>query len=87
MNKAFVAKTNLFHFGDFAESINPTWDKRILTNNSPFHKHSENGLFERLGVKCGSLFGKDTQLIAKSFNALHITGEVIKTPYSFVVSI
>ena len=62
------------------------WDRRILTNNGPFHKELEQALCEYLGVEHLSLFANGTLALVTVLRALRITGEVITTPYSFVAT-
>ena len=62
------------------------WDRRILTNNGPFHKELEQALCEYLGVEHLSLFANGTLALVTALRALRITGEVITTPYSFVAT-
>ena len=62
------------------------WDRRIHTNNGPFHKELEQALCEYLGVEHLSLFANGTLALVTALRALRITGEVITTPYSFVAT-
>jgi dTDP-4-amino-4,6-dideoxygalactose transaminase len=62
------------------------WDRRILTNNGPFHEQLEQALCEYLGVDHLSLFANGTLALVTALRALRIKGEVITTPYSFVAT-
>jgi len=62
------------------------WDSRILTNNGPFHQQFERELADYLGVKYLSVFANGTLALVTALQALHISGEVITTPFSFVAT-
>ena len=62
------------------------WDSKWITNNGQFHQQLEKALCEYLGVECLSLFTNGTLPLITALQALHITGEVITTPYSFVAT-
>ena len=57
-----------------------------MTNNGSFHKQLERELAEYLKVPYISLFTNGTLPLLTALQALHITGEVITTPYSFVAT-
>jgi dTDP-4-amino-4,6-dideoxygalactose transaminase len=71
---------------EFIPYLEKIWDSHILTNDGPFHKELEQKLCEYLGVKYISLFSNGTLALVTALQALHITGEVITTPYSFVAT-
>ena len=62
------------------------WDSKWITNNGSFHKKLEAALCEYLKVPYISLFTNGTLPLLTALQALHITGEVITTPYSFVAT-
>lgn len=62
------------------------WDKKILTNNGPFHYELEQKLCEYLGVPYISLFANGTLALLTALQALGISGEVITSPFSFVAT-
>ena len=62
------------------------WDSKWITNNGRFHQQLEKALAEYLGVPYISLFTNGTLPLITALQALHITGEVITTPYSFVAT-
>ncbi len=71
---------------DFIPMLQDIWNRKWLTNNGFYHKKLEKALAEYLGVKYISLFTNGTLPLITALQALHITGEVITTPYSFVAT-
>ncbi len=82
----FVTKPALPPIEEFTELLKQIWDSKILTNNGPFHQQFEQALADYLGVKYISLFSNGTLALITALQALHITGEVITTPFSFVAT-
>ena len=72
--------------GEFSEMLKEIWDSKWITNNGSFHKALEQALCEYLRVPYVSLFTNGTLPLITALQALHITGEVITTPYSFVAT-
>ncbi len=62
------------------------WDRKILTNNGPFHEKLEAELCRYLGVEHLSLFTNGMLALVTMLQAMRISGEVITTPYSFVAT-
>ena len=71
---------------EFHELLKEIWDSKWITNNGQFHQQLEKALCEYLGVEYLSLFTNGTLPLITALQALHITGEVITTPYSFVAT-
>lgn len=71
---------------DFNELLKQIWDSKWITNNGCFHQQLEKALAEYLDVPFISLFTNGTLPLITALQALHITGEVITTPYSFVAT-
>lgn len=71
---------------DFIPMLQDIWNRKWLTNNGFYHKKLEKALAEYLGVKYISLFTNGTLPLITALQALHVTGEVITTPYSFVAT-
>lgn len=71
---------------EFHELLKEIWDSKWITNNGQFHQQLEKALCEYLGVEYLSLFANGTLPLITALQALHITGEVITTPYSFVAT-
>jgi dTDP-4-amino-4,6-dideoxygalactose transaminase len=86
MKRIYVTKPYLPPLEEFIPYLEKIWDSHILTNDGPFHKELEQKLCEYLGVKYISLFSNGTLALVTALQALHITGEVITTPYSFVAT-
>ena len=71
---------------EFHEMLKEIWDSKWITNNGSFHKQLEKALAEYLKVPYVSLFTNGTLPLITALQALHITGVVITTPYSFVAT-
>ena len=71
---------------EFNGLLREIWDSKWITNNGAFHKKLEASLCEYLKVPYISLFTNGTLPLLTALQALHITGEVITTPYSFVAT-
>ena len=71
---------------EFHGLLKQIWDSKWITNNGQFHQQLEKALCEYLGVEYLSLFTNGTLPLITALQALHITGEVITTPYSFVAT-
>src|SRR5664280_3009034 len=86
MKRIYVTKPYLPPLEEFIPYLEKIWDSHILTNDGPFHQELEKALCNYLGVKYISLFSNGTLALITALQALHITGEVITTPYSFVAT-
>jgi dTDP-4-amino-4,6-dideoxygalactose transaminase len=84
--KTFVTQPSLPPLEEFVDSLKKIWVTRQLTNDGPFHREFEEALSAYLGVKYISLFANGTLALVTALQALHITGEVITTPFSFVAT-
>ena len=71
---------------EFYKDLKEIWDSRWITNNGSFHQRFESALCDYLNVPFISLFTNGTLPLLTALQALHITGEVITTPYSFVAT-
>ena len=71
---------------EFGEMLKDIWDSKWITNNGSYHKRLEQALCEYLKVPYVSLFTNGTLPLITALQALHISGEVITTPYSFVAT-
>ena len=71
---------------EFIPYLRQIWDNKWLTNNGPVHQQLEQELADYLGVKYISLFANGTLALMSALQALHIQGEVITTPFSFVAT-
>ena len=66
--------------------IDEIYESKWITNMGQFHKRLEKELAEYLKVPFVSLFTNGTLPLITALQAMHITGEVITTPYSFVAT-
>ena len=85
-NRILVTSPLLPNLDEFHELLKEIWASKWITNNGQFHKQLEKALCEYLGVEFLSLFTNGTLPLITALQALHITGEVITTPYSFVAT-
>ena len=81
-----VTSPLLPNLDEFNSMLKEIWDSKWVTNNGHFHKQLEKALCEYLKVPFISLFTNGTLPLLTALQALHITGEVITTPYSFVAT-
>lgn len=81
-----VTKPFLPPLEEFLPYLEQIWASKQLTNNGPFHQQLENELARYLGVKYISLFANATLGLVTALQALHISGEVVTTPFSFVAT-
>ena len=86
-NKTITVTSPLLpDLNEFGEMLKNIWDSKWITNNGSYHKRLEQALCEYLRVPYVSLFTNGTLPLITALQALHITGEVITTPYSFVAT-
>ena len=71
---------------EFNIYLQDIWQRKWITNNGYYHNKLEEALAEYLKVPYVSLFTNGTLPLITALQALHITGEVITTPYSFVAT-
>lgn len=81
-----VTSPLLPELNEFMEMLKDIWDKKWITNNGIYHQQLEEALAEYLKVPYVSLFTNGTLPLITALQALHIAGEVITTPYSFVAT-
>ncbi|MEZ5646624.1 MAG: DegT/DnrJ/EryC1/StrS family aminotransferase [Burkholderiaceae bacterium] len=82
----FVTQPFLPPLEEFVPYLEAIWQRKVLTNNGPFHQQLEAELASYLGVEHISLFNNGTNALVTALQALDIHGEVITTPYSFVAT-
>jgi dTDP-4-amino-4,6-dideoxygalactose transaminase len=71
---------------DFSVYLEDIWKRKWFTNNGFYHQELEKALCEYLRVPYISLFTNGTIPLITALQALHITGEVVTTPFSFVAT-
>lgn len=81
-----VTKPSMPDFNEYVKMLEKIWERKILTNQGPFHEQFEKELSEFLGVKYISVFSNGTIALITALQALGIKGEVITTPFSFVAT-
>ena len=88
MNQRQITVTSplLPDLDEFQGLLKEIWDSKWVTNNGQFHKQLEQTLCEYLKIPFISLFTNGTLPLLTALQALHINGEVITTPYSFVAT-
>ncbi len=82
----YVTQPLLPPLDEFIPYLEEIWNTKWLTNDGPFHQKLESAMAEYLGVKHLSLFANGTIALVTALQSLHISGEVITTPYSFVAT-
>lgn len=85
-DKITVTSPLLPNIDDFYALLKQVWDSKWITNNGSFHKQLEQELAAYLKVPYVSLFTNGTLPLITALQAMHISGEVITTPYSFVAT-
>ena len=85
-NQITVTSPLLPNIDEFNQMIKVIWASKWITNNGQFHQQLEKELCQYLKVPFISLFTNGTLPLLTALQALHITGEVITTPYSFVAT-
>ena len=85
-DKITVTSPLLPNIDDFYALLKQVWKSKWITNNGSFHKQLEQELAAYLKVPYVSLFTNGTLPLITALQALHISGEVITTPYSFVAT-
>lgn len=88
MNQKQITVTSplLPDLDEFHGLLKEIWDSKWITNNGQLHQQLEKALCDYLGVEYLSLFTNGTLPLITALQAMHITGEVITTPYSFVAT-
>ncbi|SEH08549.1 DegT/DnrJ/EryC1/StrS family aminotransferase [Candidatus Venteria ishoeyi] len=82
----YVTQPYLPPLEEFIPYLKKIWDNKVLTNSGQFHQELELALCNYLGVEHLSLFSNGTIALVTALQTLHISGEVITTPYSFVAT-
>lgn len=85
-NTITVTSPLLPDLGEFNEMLKDIWEQKWITNLGMYHHRLESALADYLHVPYVCLFTNGTLPLMVALQALHITGEVITTPYSFVAT-
>lgn len=86
MDNILVTSPLLPDLDEFQSMLKDIWASKWITNNGSFHQQLEKALAEYLKVPYVSLFTNGTLPLITALQALHVSGEVITTPYSFVAT-
>ena len=86
MDNILVTSPLLPDLDEFQEMLKDIWKSKWITNNGSFHQQLEKALAEYLKVPYVSLFTNGTLPLITALQALHVSGEAITTPYSFVAT-
>lgn len=82
----YVTRPFMPPLADFCKGLEEVWGNRWLTNNGPLHKRYAGEMSRFFGTESLSLFTNGTLALQIGLQGLHITGEVITTPFSFVAT-
>lgn len=85
-DKILVTSPLLPKLEEFQALLTEIWNSKWITNYGQFHQQLEEALCEYLGVEHLCVFTNGTLPLITALQAMHITGEVITTPYSFVAT-
>lgn len=78
-----VTRSSMPDFDEYIEEIKAIWDSRWLTNMGPKHKKFQADLIDYLGIDKIDLFCNGHLALEMAVQAMHLTGEVITTPFTF----
>ena len=80
----YVTESSMPPFEEYAEEIRELWDTHRLTNMGPKHEQLREALKRYLGVEQIDLFTNCHMALELTLQAMHLEGEVITTPFTFV---
>lgn len=83
MSKILVTRSSMPAYEEYIEEIKELWDSHWLTNMGTKHNQLETELAEYLKVENVSLFSNGHMALELLIQAMHLTGEVITTPFTF----
>lgn len=82
-NPIYVTRPLLPTIENFTEKLHEIWDSKWLSNNGQQHQKLEEKIKDTLKVQNVSLFNNGTTALLIAVRSLHLTGEVITTPFTF----
>ena len=82
----FVTRPFLPPLDELIPLLERIWDRKIVTNNGPFHEELQRELERFLEVEHVSLTANGMLALEAAIEAAGVSGEVITTPYSFVAT-
>lgn len=83
MQKINVTRSSMPSMEEYINEIAPLWESRWLTNMGAKHNELQDRLCKYLSVQNVSLFANGHLALEAAIAALHLTGEVITTPFTF----
>lgn len=81
--KILITRASMPPMEEYINQIKPLWDSAWLTNMGIMHKQFETELLEYLYVPKISLLVNGHMSLEMALQALHLSGEVITTPFTF----
>lgn len=81
--KILVTRSSLPPLEEYIDEIKGIWDTCWMTNMGPIYQKLEQGLKNYLSCKNVELYVNGHMALDVAIKALHLTGEVITTPYTF----
>ncbi len=78
-----VTRSSMPEFEEYCEEIKELWESRWLTNMGVKHKQLQAELVEYLDIPHIDLLTNGHMALELSLQAMHLTGEVITTPFTF----
>ena len=78
-----VTRSSMPPWEEYLEEIRPLWETHWLTNMGEYHERLERELETYLQVPHLSLFSNGHMALELTLQAMHLTGEVITTPFTF----
>lgn len=82
-----VTRSSMPPYEEYIEMIKPLWDTAWLTNMGEYHQKFESKLCDYLQVENISLMTNGHMSLELAIQAMHLQGEVITTPFTFVSTI
>lgn len=79
----FVTRTYMPPLEEYIEEIKPLWETAWVTNNGPLHQRLADALTSYLKTPHICLFANGHLALSLIIRALHLSGEVITTPFTF----
>ncbi len=83
MEKILVTRSSMPEFDEYINEIKDIWETHWLTNMGSKHKRLQAELKDYLGVENIDLLTNGHMALELTIQAMHLTGEVITTPFTF----
>lgn len=83
-NRINTTRSSMPPYEEYIEKIKPLWDSHWLTNMGVYHKELEQKIKQYLMVENVSLMTNGHLALELAIQAMHLQGEVITTPFTFV---